>query len=173
MQHCCSISVSDSPDAVNFSTLIPSFEDDLRRRFKTWAGTVLPGESNSYQVVLTLIYYEDKTVRNVVETVPQAPPTLLFANDGTPLLPLVELDSLPLRDVKSILTNFITTAWSESIIFRPINALILINRRPSLATHYHLRSSLGRLGLVAQSLPCGPQADIYICHPGPFAHGRG
>jgi len=54
MQHCCSISVSDSPDAVNFSTLIPSFEDDLWRRFKTWAGTVLPGESNSYQVVLTV-----------------------------------------------------------------------------------------------------------------------
>jgi hypothetical protein len=60
-----------------------------------------------------LICDEDKTVNVITEVIPQAPPLLLFSPDGAPLLPIIEADSLSLRDVKSILIRFITTLWSE------------------------------------------------------------
>ncbi|KAF9531031.1 hypothetical protein CPB83DRAFT_150087 [Crepidotus variabilis] len=96
-----------SADVTDFTTLVPDFQSGLRKKFRSWAGRVLPGKPLLATDTVT-------SSGSSLQT-----PSLGRSANGSPLLPQVDLDSLELAGARQLLRRFIEASWVFSVRDRP------------------------------------------------------
>ena len=105
----------------NFVSYIPDYETVLRNPFKKWADKVLPhigmlASTYSQSRVLTMMVIapEPKVDLSVVNNLDIR---LSHDSTGLPLLPSVDAETLALKDVRQLLSDYFDLCWSNLILF--------------------------------------------------------
>lgn len=112
-----SVSVSPNPKITSFSLILPDYKNIFRAPFREWAEKALPGEHEQHLtycgVTRTVCLVRSSPLDMADDIAANHKYVIYLQEDGSPHLPVFDIDLIAPTDARSMLKAYIELSWGE------------------------------------------------------------